>query len=215
MAKKKKGSVADLPWVRVKDIGRGDRLVFRTVNGKLSKPDARKKLIAEIWRGKQRTTFTLNATRKGKPVPQKFTRKTLNNYLNLQKARNTEIIRVKPLTESINIDVRFTIADNIEFKAINTLNRIIYNTKRSLRSYVSLNVETVKTINDVKVRTFLSPTPRIIYTLNKSQAALELARGIIYEMYRNGLRASGIKKTPAKQTEYTKKIKVTFETSAF
>lgn len=192
-----------------KTISSTESLRFRDKNGRLTKFDARKKLIAEIYnREGQKTGRVLNKTIKGKPVPQKFeSRKMKARLLSIKAERAGFRREVGPKELRIKLDARFTITDNILAKADKMLSDVVKFTRRGNAAII---------IIEFKANDSFITIQTVERSTNKELIALNLARLIIHRLYRNEERMSGIKKSPMKDRAHyvrSKEIKFSwFET---
>lgn len=192
-----------------KTISSTEFLKFRDKNGRLTKFDARKKLIAEIYnKDGQKTGRVLNRTVKGKPVPQKFESRKMKARLLSIKAERSGVRRTSiEKTLKIKLDARFSITDNILAKADNMLSDVVKFTRRGNAAIIVIEFKSNESY--ITIQTVERST-------NKETIALNLARLIIHRLYRNEERMSGIKKSPMGDRAHyvrSKEIKFTwFET---
>lgn len=193
----------------VKGVRQGESLRFRDKNGRLTKFDGRKKLIAEIWLNNKRTNRVLNKTKKGQPVPQKFdARLTKKRQLFLRNAKQGPRKASEPKSKKISIDARFTIADNIEAKVPEMLSDTVKYTKRGNGSYITIEL-TLK--NKSTGENFYEVINAVIKSTKHSNIALDLARLIIHRLYRNEMRASSLKLSPiGRRGDYVRSFQAKF-----
>ena len=189
-----------------KTISSTESLRFRDKNGRLTKFDARKKLIAEIYnRDGQKTGRVLNKTRKGKPILQKFeSRKMRARLLAIaaERAGFKEDQEQKSIIMKMN--VHHTITDNITAKCDDMLSDIAKFTRHGNAGIIVIEFK-LENGDNITIQTVERST-------NKENIALNLARLIINRLYKNSERMSGIKKTKFKGdgSIYVKKKHIKF-----
>lgn len=213
MAKKKtlktQGSKKGLfdKFENVKSVRQKESLRFRDTKGRMVKFDARKKLVAEIWLDGKKTNRVLNRTHKGRPIPEKLpSRLTKKRLLFLRNAKQGPRLASIPVSKSISIDSRFTITDNIEAKCPEILDDTIKYTRRGNGSYVTIEITLKKDGESI-----YEVVNWVLKGHSRSYLSLELARAIIYRLYRNEQRASNMKLSPlGKRGIYVRSFKVRF-----
>lgn len=195
----------------VPKIRQGESLRFRDTNGRLTKFDGRKKLIAEIWIGNKRTNRVLNRTKKKQPVPQKFAsnamkKRILFSRVSKQGPRKTS----EPKSKKFKIDSRFTIADNIEAKCPEIADDTVAYTKRGNGTYATIEL----TLKTTYGENFYEVISAALKTTSKQYVFLELARMIIHRLYRNEQRASNKDISPlGRRARYVRSfaVKITWD----
>lgn len=174
----------------VKNIKQGETLRFRDSNGRLTKFDGRKKLIAEIWLGNKRTNRVLNKTKKKQPVPAKFSSKQIKKkQLAAKVARQGPRVSAEIKSKTFKIDARFTIADNIEAKCPEVgIDTVIFS-KRGNGSYIRITLK----LKDENAEFFYEYIAMVSREYTRQKVFDEIARVIIGRLYSNKMRASSIK----------------------
>lgn len=202
----------------VKKVRSGETLRFRTPNGKLAKFDGRKKLIAEIWitstvkKGKKtktisrRTDKVLNKTRKGQPIPEKFNSKTTKKrLLFLKNEKSGPRISAEVFFQTITIDARHTIEDNIEMKLPKMINDILTYSRRGNGAVVTIEFQ-LSTDDGNRFEVI-----RLVLKGNKGYIIKTIAAAIIARLYSNARRMSNISDSPIKKRgKYVRSIKPRF-----
>lgn len=219
MAKRKSQAIFD-KFKYVKKVRQGESLRFRTPDGRLTKFDGRKKLIAEIWvtstvtKGRKkksisrRTDKVLNKTRKGRPVPEKFSPKlTKKRLLFLQHAKKGPRHAAEVKSKRITIDARHTIEDNLEIKIPEMAQDIQKWSRRGNGGYVTIEFQLRENeTNLLKVEVI-----NIVLKGNKNYVIKSVAAAIIARLYANLKRMSNISDSPlGKRGNYARSIKPRF-----
>jgi len=205
--RKKRSEPLFTEFVHTKKVRSRESLRFRDKNGRLTKFDARKKLIVEIWLGNKKTNRVLNETKKKKPILQRFNKRSIRRkqlFLENEKKGHRKSSEIKQ--KSIIIDAHMTIMDNLESKIPELLDDCIEYTKRGNACIVNITIHT--TNNEKRYLTF--DVRSIIKETSPLKAALELARNMIHQLYINEVRLSGIDKTQNIRAKYRRSIKVDF-----
>ena len=197
--------------VHVNNVRSKESLRFRDKSGRYVKFDGRKKLVAELWQYGKKTNRVLNKTKKKKPVPQKFEPRLIKRrLLFLEQSRRGVRKAAKVSTQQIKIDARFSIVDNLIAKDKNMASDCINFTRKGNAMYVSM--EWRATNEEGQIVTLTSDG--YFKFLSKAPFYLEIARYIIWRMYRNMNRMSNIKKSPlGKRARYVRAISVRFNWS--
>lgn len=191
----------------VKSVRQGETLRFRSPNGKITKFDGRKKLIAEIWFHGKKTDRVLNKTKNKKPVPQKFPARQMKKRVHFLRAYKAgRRIKSEPQSMRVNIDSRYTIIDNVEAKCGRMLDDVITYSKRGNGAF--LTTEFKVTDEDGEE---LFETINMVVRGRRGFISLEIARNIIARMYKHKKRMSSIQKSPlGRRAKYVRSLPIKF-----
>ena len=174
----------------VKNVKRGESLRFRDINGRLTKFDGRKKLIAEIWIGNKRTNRVLNKTSRKQPTAQKFPSRFIKKtQLASKVAKQGPRISSEIKSKSFKIDAHFTIADNIESKCPEVGNDTVKFSKRKNGAVIRITLK----LKDENGENFYETINMVSREFNRQKVYDEIARVTIGRLYANEMRASSIK----------------------
>lgn len=204
--------------------------MFRDSSGKLTKFDARKKLISEIWRidtktyttksGKVRkksirrkTDKTLNRVTRGKISPQKFNSKDIRKKRKFLRSQKVEMKRVAVIKrKKILIDARYTIEDNLIAKMSDMISDIAKYSRRGNGAIVIIDFS----FPEYETGETIYQSIRIVIKGSKKTIPLEVARYIIARLYANQKRMSSLKDSEhgggiGKRGEYLRSIRASFQ----
>lgn len=201
---------------RVQKVRSGETLRFRDSKGRLTKFDARKKLVAEIWRvdraGKKtiarKTDKVLNKTKSGRPVPQKFSAsKTKKQILFLKNEKQGPRLSAVVKNKRITIDARFTIEDNIEARIPEMIDDIVKFSKRGNGGYMTAEFM----VQDEDGEEIFEVV-NLVLKGSRAYIIFSIAQAIIARLYKNKNRMSNIKKSPLKKrARYLRSLSIRFQ----
>lgn len=190
----------------VKNVKKGETLRFRDTNGRLTKFDGRKKLIAEIWLGNKRTNRVLNKTSRKQPVAKKFPTKFIKKtQLASKVAKQGPRVAAELNSKRFTIDAHQTIAANIEAKCPEVGNDTVKFSKRGNGAYITIAL----TLKDENGELFYESIQMVSREFNRQKVYDEIARVIIGRLYSNEMRASSIKMSThmGRRGRYVRSIK--------
>ena len=204
-------------FIHVKGVREGETLKFRDQRGRLTKIDGRKMLVAEIWFHGRRTPRTLNRTKKGEAIFQKFDGRLMRKrILFLQNAKKGLPQSTEVKSKRLKINSHYTIVDNLEAKIPELAADTVTYSRRGNGSFIEMDIQLKREYEDAEGQkaydNFVESVNLVLKSQNRGYIFLELAREIIHRLYKNNLRASGIRLSTkmGKRGKYVRSFEIGF-----